>query len=86
MRAGMTHTQRACCGHDTATGAGEQEQDSACAAHSDELPPHAPALARRWPQPTQVPDVQAAYAPFFEGFETDTEGSWAAVTAVRKAQ
>jgi hypothetical protein len=33
----------------------------------------------------QVPDVQAAYGPYFDDFEVSTEGSWACVTAVRKA-
>jgi hypothetical protein len=33
----------------------------------------------------QVPDIRAAYDPFFHSFSVRTEGTWAAVTAVRKA-
>jgi hypothetical protein len=32
----------------------------------------------------QAPDVVAAYSPFFEDFQVNTEGSWALVTARRK--
>jgi hypothetical protein len=52
--------------------------------------PISPCPSRLLPHPAgilqeQVPAVQAAYAPWFDGFEVAAEDRWALVTAVRRS-